>query len=156
MKQTFKTILGITIIAIFFFILSSILNYAQAAGLVFSNTPDATEPPYETPQYPLNKLVEQNIPLSCGETSYILDTSANIMLESQILIGEIRTGGQPFGEVIGILSFGHSTERNSGTFFMTVPGIGANAESMTCILGYGVNWRFFDDDGNLHTGEDSL
>mgnify|MGYP001196457634 CR=1 FL=1 len=156
MKQTLKSILGITTIAIFFFILSSALNYAQGAGLVFSNTPDPTEPPYETPQYPLNKLVEQNVPLSCGETSYILDTSANRMLESQILIGEIRTGGQPFGEVIGILSFGHSVERNSGTFFMTVPGIGANAESMTCILGYGVNWRFFDDDGNLHTGEDSL
>ena len=156
MKQTLKTILGITIIVIFFFILSSILNYAQAAGLVFSNTPDATEPPVETPQYPLNKLVEQNVPLSCGETSYILDTSANKMLESQILIGEIRTGGQPFGEVIGILSFGHSVERNSGTFFMTVPGIGANSESMTCILGYGVNWRFFDDDGNLYTEGDSL
>ena len=156
MKQTLKSILGITIIVIFFFILSSILNYAQAAGLVFSNTPDATEPPVETPQYPLNKLVEQNVPLSCGETSYILDTSANKMLESQILIGEIRTGGQPFGEVIGILSFGHSVERNSGTFFMTVPGIGANSESMTCILGYGVNWRFFDDDGNLYTEGDSL
>ena len=30
------------------------------------------------------------------------------MLESQILIGEVRQGGQPFGDVIGILSFGHS------------------------------------------------
>ena len=156
MKQTLKSILGIIIIVIFFFILSSILNYAQAAGLVFSNTPDATEPPVETPQYPLNKLVEQNVPLSCGETSYILDTSANKMLESQILIGEIRTGGQPFGEVIGILSFGHSVERNTGTFFMTIPGIGPNGESLTCILGYGSNWTFFDDDGNKIVIGDSL
>ena len=69
------------------------------------------------------------------------------MLESQILIGEVRTGGQPFGDVIGILSFGHSYERNTGTFFMTMPGIGVNGESLTCILGYGMNWKFFDDEG---------
>ena len=146
----------IFVMLLFIFGMTLTFNHAQAAGVVFSSTPDATEPPVETPQYPLNKLVEQNVPLSCGETSYILDTSANKMLESQILIGEIRTGGQPFGEVIGILSFGHSVERNSGTFFMTVPGIGANSESMTCILGYGVNWRFFDDEGNLILPQDSL
>ena len=78
------------------------------------------------------------------------------MLESQILVGEVRQGGQPFGDVIGILSFGHSAERNSGTFFMTIPGIGANNESLTCILGFGMNWKFFDDDGNPVLGGDSL
>ena len=66
-----------------------------------------------------------------------------------ILVGEVREGGAPYGKVIGILSFGHSVERNSGTFFMTLPGIGPEGQSMTCILGYGINWTFFDDEGNL-------
>ncbi len=99
---------------------------------------------------------EKEIPVYCGETQFILDTSAQIMLESQILIGEVRRGGQPFGDVIGILSFGHSVERNSGTFFMTIPGIGVNGESLTCILGYGMNWQFFDDEGNAVLEGDSL
>ena len=107
-------------------------------------------------KYDLKQLFTKEMPLYCGETQFILDTSAQVMLESQILIGEVRTGGQPFGDVIGILSFGHSYERNTGTFFMTVPGIGPNNESMTCILGYGMNWKFFDDEGNPVLGEDSL
>ena len=121
-----------------------------------------TEPEQSIPdtqlerKYDLRQLFTKQIPIYCGETQFILDTSAQIMLESQILIGEVRRGGQPFGDVIGILSFGHSVERNSGTFFMTIPGIGPNNESMTCILGYGMNWKFFDDEGNPVLGEDSL
>ena len=107
-------------------------------------------------KYDLKQLFTKEMPLYCGDTRFILDTSAQVMLESQILIGEVRTGGQPFGDVIGILSFGHSYERNTGTFFITMPGIGPNNESMTCILGYGMNWKFFDDEGNPVLGEDSL
>ena len=107
-------------------------------------------------KYDLRQLFTKQIPIYCGDTGFILDTSAQVMLESQILIGEVRQGGQPFGDVIGILSFGHSVERNSGTFFMTIPGIGANGESMTCILGYGMNWQFFDDEGNPVLEGDSL
>ena len=121
-----------------------------------------TEPEQSIPdtqlerKYDLRQLFTKEIPVYCGETQMVLDTSAQIMLESQILIGEVRQGGQPFGDVIGILSFGHSVERNSGTFFMTIPGIGANGESMTCILGYGMNWQFFDDEGNPVLEGDSL
>ena len=107
-------------------------------------------------KYDLRQLFTKQIPIYCGETQFILDTSAQIMLESQILIGEVRTGGQPFGDVIGILSFGHSYERNTGTFFMTMPGIGVNGESLTCILGYGMNWKFFDDEGKPVLEGDSL
>ena len=107
-------------------------------------------------KYDLRQLFTKQIPIYCGDTRFILDTSAQVMLESQILIGEVRQGGQPFGDVIGILSFGHSAERNSGTFFMTIPDIGANGESMTCILGYGMNWQFFDDEGNAVLEGDSL
>ena len=121
-----------------------------------------TEPEQSIPdtqlerKYDLRQLFTKQIPIYCGDTRFILDTSAQVMLESQILIGEVRQGGQPFGDVIGILSFGHSAERNSGTFFMTIPGIGANGESMTCILGYGMNWKFFDDEGNPVLEGDSL
>ena len=62
----------------------------------------------------------------------------------------------PYGKVIGLLSFGHSIERDTGTFFMTLPGIGPDGQSMTCILGYGMNWKFFDDDGNPMILQDSL
>ena len=95
-------------------------------------------------------------PVFCGDTSFMFETSSTLMEESQILVGEVRKGGTPYGDVIGILSFGHSVERDSGTFFMTLPGIGPEGQSMTCILGYGMNWKFFDDEGNLILPQDSL
>ena len=158
MKQTLKNILGIGLIVVFFYVLSSLLTFAQAAGVVFSSTPDATKPLEldKKPQYNTQGMVEQQIPVFCGDSTFILSTSAKQMEESQILVGEVREGGAPYGKVIGILSFGHSVERNSGTFFMTLPGIGPEGQSMTCILGYGMNWTFFDDEGNLILPQDSL
>jgi len=154
MKQTLKSILGVSAITLFFYILFSILNFAQA---IPNTNPDTNIPPIEPEKkYDLNRLIQQQIPVFCGDTGFIFETSSKLMEESQILVGEVRTGGQPFGNVIGILSFGHSVERNSGTFFMTIPGIGPNGESMSCILGYGLNWKFFDDDGNPVLEGDSL
>ncbi len=151
MKQTLKSILGVSAITLFFYILFSILNFAQA---IPNTNPDTNIPPIEPEKkYDLNRLIQQQIPVFCGDTGFIFETSSKLMEESQILVGEVRTGGQPFGNVIGILSFGHSVERNSGTFFMTIPNIGPNGESMTCILGYGLNWKFFDDDGNPVLGD---
>ena len=154
MKQTLKSILGVSAITLFFYILFSILNFAQA---IPNTNPDTNIPPIEPEKkYDLNRLIQQQIPVYCGDTGFIFETSSKLMEESQILVGEVRNGGQPFGNVIGILSFGHSVERNSGTFFMTIPNIGPNGESMTCILGYGMNWKFFDDDGNSMILQDSL
>ena len=151
MKQTLKSILGVSAITLFFYILFSILNFAQA---IPNTNPDTNIPPIEPEKkYDLNRLIQQQIPVFCGDTGFIFETSSKLMEESQILVGEVRNGGQPFGNVIGILSFGHSVERNSGTFFMTIPNIGPNGESMTCILGYGLNWKFFDDDGNPVLGD---
>ena len=151
MKQTIKGILGVSAITLFFYILFSILNFAQA---IPNTNPDTNIPPIEPEKkYDLNRLIQQQIPVYCGDTGFIFETSSKLMEESQILVGEVRNGGQPFGNVIGILSFGHSVERNSGTFFMTIPNIGPNGESMTCILGYGLNWKFFDDDGNPVLGD---
>ena len=39
---------------------------------------------------------------------------------------------------------------------MTMLGIGVNGESLTCILGYGMNWKFFDDENNPVLEGDSL
>ena len=152
MKQTLKNIIGISAITLFFYILFSVLNFAQAGGLL-ANTPtpniDPEQPELEQPkQYDLNKLTVQQIPVYCGDTKFMFKTSAELMLESQILVGEVIQGGQPFTDLLGILSFGHSSERNTGTFFMTIPNLGPNGESLTCILGYGSNLTFFDDDEN--------
>ena len=155
MKQTIKSILGIGAIALFFYILFSVLNFAQAGGLL-ANTPTPNTELEQPKQYDLNKLTIQQIPVYCGNTEFMFKTSSELMLESQILVGEVRQGGQPLGDLIGILSFGHSTERDTGTFFMTIPNLGPNGESLTCILGYGSNWTFFADDGSKIIKQDSL
>ena len=157
MKQTFKNIIGISAITLFFYILFSVLNFAQAGGIL-ANAPSIEEElvPEKPKLYDLNRLVQQQIPVFCGESGFMLETSSKLMEESQILVGEIREGGQPFGKLIGILSFGHSVERDSGTFFMTIPGMGPGGESISCILGYGMNWHFFDDEGNSMNIENSL
>ena len=144
-----------TIFVVLVFVFGITLTWNAAA--IPNSDPGPTIPDTQLERkYDLGQLFTKQIPMYCGETSFILETSAEIMLESQILVGEVRQGGQLFGDVIGILSFGHSAERNSGTFFMTIPGIGANNESLTCILGFGMNWKFFDDDGNPVLGGDSL
>jgi len=155
MKQTLKNTLGISLIAIYFYVLLSLLTFAQAAGLLLS-VPNANEPLDNTPQYNIEGMVQQQIPVFCGDSSFMLTSSIKLMEESHILVGEIREGGVPNGKVIGLLSFGHSIERDTGTFFMTLPGIGPDGQSMTCILGYGMNWKFFDDDGNPMILQDSL
>ena len=155
MKQTLKNIIGISAITLFFYILFSVLNFAQAGGLL-ANTPGESPIEPTTPQYDSRKMVQQQIPVFCGDTSFMFETSSTLMEESQILVGEVRQGGTPYGDVIGILSFGHSIERDSGTFFMTIPGLGPKGESLTCILGYGMNWTFFDDEGNKIIQPDSL
>ena len=144
-----------TIFVVLVFIFGITLTWNAAA--IPNSDPGPTIPDTQLERkYDLGQLFTKQIPMYCGETSFILETSAEIMLESQILVGEVRQGGQPFGDVIGILSFGHSAERNSGTFFMTIPGVGTNNESLTCILGFGMNWKFFDDEGNPVLGGDSL
>ena len=156
MKQTLKNTLGITLIAIYFYVLLSLLTFSQAAGLLLS-VPNANGPLDDTRnEYDTQRMVQQQIPVFCGDSNFMLTSSMKLMEESHILVGEIREGGVPNGKVIGLLSFGHSIERDTGTFFMTLPGIGPDGQSMTCILGYGMNWKFFDDDGNPMILQDSL
>ena len=97
--------------------------------------------------------LNEKLALLLGQSPEIIE---KMMREKQVAIGQIRKGGQPFGELIGILSFGHNLERNSGTFMMTMPGMGPNGENVSCILGYGLDWQFFNYDGSRIPLTDSL
>ena len=112
MSNTLKTILKITIIIILFcFIYNS-----------------------------LNAKDQVNVPLFCGETAFMFQTSANKMGEVPLMAGEIREFSIPSGEILGLLSFSYNEETNSGTLMMTIPASGE-----TCLLGYGLNWTFFNE-----------
>ena len=120
------------------------------------NTGPELPPEAPEPNFKYEGLLEQRIPVFCGITEFVLDASSKMMGESQIAIGQIRKNGQPFGELLGILSFGHNAERNSGSFIMTMPGTGPNGSNVSCILGYGLDWQFFYHDGTRIPQEDSL
>ena len=127
-NQTLKKIVGVSVIALLFYVISSNL-FADTSG----------------------EMIKQDIPVYCGETGFVFDVSTKTMEESQILIGEVRLEGSGVGDVVGILSFGHNAKNNTGTFFITIPD-----ESVTCVLGYGMNWKFFDNDGNQLMRQNSL
>ena len=127
MKKTnhiLKRIVGVGVIALLFYVISSNL-FADTSG----------------------EMIKQDIPVYCGETGFVFDVSTKTMEESQILIGEARLEGSDASDIVGILSFGHNAKNNTGTFFMTIPEGGINYESVTCVLGYGMNWKFFDNNG---------
>jgi hypothetical protein len=132
-NHTLKRIVGVGVIALLFYVISSNL-FADTSG----------------------EMIKQDIPVYCGETGFVFDVSTQSMKESQILVGEARLEGSGIGDIVGILSFGHNAKNNTGTFFMTVPEGGINNESVTCVLGYGMNWKFFDNDGNQLMRQNSL
>ena len=70
MKQTLKNTLGISLIAIYFYVLLSLLTFAQAAGLLLS-VPNANEPLDNTPQYNTQRMVQQQIPVFCGDSNFM-------------------------------------------------------------------------------------
>ena len=79
-----------------------------------------------------------------------------ITIFKPILFDRISNIWIKFGELLGILSFGHNAERNSGSFIMTMPGLGPDGSNVSCILGYGLDWQFFYHDGTRIPQEDSL
>ena len=131
------------------FIFSMTLTFNHANSIPNEDIKPQLPPEVPEPSYKYEGLVEQNIPVYCGLSEFVLDTA-------EVAIGQIRGGGQPFGQLLGILSFGHNLERNSGTFMMTMPGMGPNGENVSCILGYGLDWQFFNYDGSRIELGDSL
>jgi len=145
-NQTLKKIVGISVIALLFYVISSDV----ISGGLLANTPrQFIEEP--KPEYNTQQMAKQQIPVYCGESSFVFDISSKTMKELQILIGEVRLDGSGVGDVVGVLSFGHNAKNNTGTFFITIPD-----ESVTCVLGYGMNWKFFDNDGNQLMRQNSL
>ena len=136
-------------IIIFFMIITKEVRAIPNSGPELP--PEAPEPNYK-----YDGLLEQRIPVFCGITEFVLDSSSKVMGESQVAVGQIRKNGQEFGELLGILSFGHNAERNSGSFIMTMPGLGPDGSNVSCILGYGLDWQFFYHDGTRIPQEDSL
>ena len=138
MKQTLKSIFGVGAIALFFYILFSVLNFAQPA------TPNATdplqkEPELKTPQYDLNFLTPRSVPLFCGATGFVFQTAFELFGEYPLAGAEVRSQGKLENPVVGVITFTYNPKWNKGTLLMTIPETGE-----TCILGYGVNWEFYN------------
>ena len=124
MKQTLKSIFGVGAIALFFYILFSVLNFAQSA------TPKATEP--------LKQCNQRAVPLYCGETGWVFQTAFELFGEEPIAAAEVKSGGDLNSPTLGLLTFTYNESWNKGTIMMTLPSTGE-----TCILAYGVNWEFW-------------
>ena len=85
-------------------------------------------------------LQVRSVPLYCGETAYVFQTAFEIFGEKLIAGAKVKKQGVAEAPTLGILSFTYNEERNSGTLMMTIPDTGE-----TCILGYGVEWEFYND-----------
>ena len=132
MKQTLKSILGIGAITIFFYILFSILNFAQATA------PEKPNSGSQGPTYDLKQFQQRAVPLYCGETGWVFQTAFEIFGEEPIAVAEVKSGGDLNSPTLGLLTFTYNESWNKGTIMMTLPSTGE-----TCILAYGVNWEFW-------------
>ena len=135
MKQTLKNILGVGVIALFFYLLFSILNFAQSA------TPDEQKPELKTnPQYNMDLLTLRQVPMYCGHTGFVFQTAFEVFGEYPAAAAEVRSKGNLENPVVALLTFTYNKNWKKGTLLMTIPSTGE-----TCILGYGVNWEFYGE-----------
>ena len=58
-----------------------------------------------------------------------------------LALGEVRLNADPNNERIGRLSFFYDLKTNSGAMYMSIES-DTDGESYTCLLGYGINWKF--------------
>ena len=85
-------------------------------------------------------LQVRSVPLYCGETAYVFQTAFEMFGEKLIAGAKVKRQGILEAPTIGILSFTYNETRETGTLMMTIPDTGE-----TCILGYGVEWEFYND-----------
>ena len=85
-------------------------------------------------------LQVRSVPLYCGETAYVFQTAFEMFGEKLIAGAKVKRQGIKEAPTIGILSFTYNETRETGTLMMTIPDTGE-----TCILGYGVEWEFYND-----------
>ena len=130
MKKIIRYTTGIILITLFLGLVYSTLNYAQATH---DHGVEGQKPLY------LDLQVRQ-VPLFCGETAYVFQTAFEMFGEKLIAGAKVKRQGIQEAPTIGILSFTYNETRETGTLMMTIPDTGE-----TCILGYGVEWEFYND-----------
>ena len=117
-----------------------VLTFLFGMTLIFNHA-KATHDHGEEGQKPLYlDLQVRQVPLFCGETSYVFQTAFEIFGEKLIAGAKVKRQGILEAPTIGILSFTYNETRETGTLMMTIPDTGE-----TCILGYGVEWEFYND-----------
>jgi len=91
--------------------------------------------------YPPGMITQTPVPLFCGYTVAIIPHTINVMEMKNLALGEVRLNADPGNERIGRLSFFYDLKTNSGAMYMSIES-DTDGESYTCLLGYGINWKF--------------
>ena len=91
--------------------------------------------------YPPGMLTQTPVPLFCGYTVAIIPHTLNTFQMKNLAMGEVRLNADPGNERIGRISFWYNLPTNSGAMDMTIESE-RDGESYTCLLGYGINWKF--------------
>ena len=91
--------------------------------------------------YPPGMITQTPVPLFCGYTVAIIPHTINVMEMKNLALGEVRLNADPNNERIGRLSFFYDLKTNSGAMYMSIESE-RDGESYTCLLGYGINWKF--------------
>ena len=91
--------------------------------------------------YPPGMITQTPVPLFCGYTVAIIPHTLNTFEMKNLALGEVRLNADPGNERIGRLSFFYDLKTNSGAMYMSIES-DTDGESYTCLLGYGINWKF--------------
>ena len=78
------------------------------------------------------------VPLYCGETARVFATTTIDFKMKMLGYSEVRNEGRKDGKLLANISIWYNPERDNGVVFMTFE----EYEIGTCILGYGVDWKF--------------
>tara|TARA_B100000287_G_scaffold315041_1_gene298618 strand:+ start:1646 stop:2065 length:420 start_codon:yes stop_codon:yes gene_type:complete len=115
-----RVIKGLLFIWMFLIIVSFVLNKAQAAEKIF----------------PPGMLTPVGVPLYCGYTVAMVPHIIHTFEMKDVATAEVHPQGDKNKEVIGIISHWYNLEDDTGLFLLTL------SETQTCLLSYGVNWKF--------------
>ena len=78
------------------------------------------------------------VPLYCGETAKVFATTTIDFRMKMLGYSEVRNEGRKDGKLLANISIWYNPERDNGVVFMTFE----EYDIGTCILGYGVDWKF--------------
>ena len=78
------------------------------------------------------------VPLYCGETAKVFATTTIDFKMKMLGYSEVRNEGRKDGKLLANISIWYNPERDNGVVFMTFE----EYDIGTCILGYGVDWKF--------------